>query len=144
MFCCSTTTTSPLANESIHTPPYPFVYLSKDEAMKSSSGSEIEHVPLNAREARHTLAGSLVSHAKSSKPKEQSVDEKAKQGRREKAKAAKLAAKSAGGASGKGGGKIPKGKRRVMKEREFVNEKGRTGAYLSSFSNVSPSVYFVA
>ena len=76
----------------------------------SASESEPEHVPLSAAEARRTLKGPK-------KEKEMDIDALARKEKREWGKTAK----------GLGGGRIPKGKRKVQKERTFVNERGRTG-----------------
>lgn len=83
--------------------------MDETEPQSPASDSEPEHVPLSAAEARRTLKGNT-----NTKEPELGVDAVAKRQKKEKAQASK-------------GGKVPKGKRRVQKERTFVNERGRTG-----------------
>jgi hypothetical protein len=85
----------------------------EEKSQSSASESEPEHVPLSAAEARRTLKGPKEE-------KEIDIDTLARKEKREREKTAK----------GQGGSRVPKGKRKVQKERTFVNERGRTGKAL--------------
>lgn len=85
----------------------------EDGQVASASESEPEHVPLSAAEARRTL------NKGGKKDPEVGIEAVAKRQKREKEKAAKAS-------------RAPKGKKKVMKERTFTNEKGRTGEFRSS------------
>lgn len=69
-------------------------------------------MPLNASEARRTLKGNA-------KELEVGVEAVAKRQKKEKERAAKAIS----------GTRAPKGKKKVLKEKTYVNGKGRTGSF---------------